>query len=152
MRGHTAQNGTKTASHTRHSALTIQNKDPNFDYSMRKRRDVEDGGGQDIYGYEPITQGNNTGEVFGAFPMRQKTGGSKQMVYLDTIACKRPKEVSTYFKREEDERYNAQVRHVQSAAKRTRNALRELDPDSVVQDTSNFSGPSMKQRKGPTEE
>ena len=153
MQGRTQKVGDKTSSHTRRlSAINIQNRDPNFDYSFRRKKEVEDGGGQDIYGYVPIGESNSNGETLGAYPVLQRTKGSKQLVYLDTIACKRPKEVGQFFKAEEDERYNAQVRHVQTSAKKTRHALRSLDPDSVVKDDGSYGGPGMTQRKGPTQE
>lgn len=144
--------GERTQRHTYVAPLTIQNKDPRFDYSFRNRKAIEDGGGEDIYGYEAIREGNNSGEVFSAFPGQKKTRGGREMRYLDAIACRRPKEISAHFKREEDEKYNAQVRHVRSAAKRAREALRNLDPDSVVESKSEFKGPGMSQRPGPTEE
>jgi hypothetical protein len=152
MQGKTRQVGEKTRQRTRHSAITINNKDPEYDYSWRNKKAIEDGGGQDIYGFEPIGAGNTNGETLGPTPFKQRTAGKGQLVYLDTIACKRKKEIAEYFKEEEDERYNAQVRHVQNASKRTRAALRQLDPNAAVIDKSNYSGPGMTQRPGPTEE
>jgi len=152
MQGHTQTTGSKTRSHTRHSTLNIENKDPNFDYCFRRRKEIEDGGGADIFGWEPIGPANSNGESFQAFPGQKRTKGTGQMVYIDTVACKRPKEVSRFFKSQEDEKYNAQIQHVRTASTRTREALRELDPDSVVEEKATFKGPGMTQRKGPTEE
>ena len=151
----TVANGEKTSKHTRHSALFIQNKDPNFDYSMRRKKEIEDGGGQDIHGYEPVCARNYNGEVFGSFPFKRqvsKTKGSKQYVYHDTILCKRPVEVTKYFKDLEDERYNSQVMHVRNAAKNARAAINGMGGDGTFVSKSSFAGPGMTQRKGPTEE
>lgn len=152
MRTHTSKNGSKTASRAAHSALSIQNKDPNFDYSFRRRQEIQDAGGEDIYGWTPISEGNTSGEFFSAFPGQKKTAGSKEMYYLDTVACRRPKEVSKYFKSEEDDKYNSQIAHVRSAAKRAKAAFREMDEDAKVKHDFKFKGPGMTQRTGPTEE
>lgn len=132
--------------------LTVQNKDPDFDYSFRRRKDVEDNGGEDLDGYSPVTEGNSSGEAFSMYPGQKKTRGSKSAFYADTVLCRRPKHISRYFKRIEDEQYNSQVNHVRNAAKRARDAFRDLDPDSVVEAKTEFRGPGMKQRAGVTEE
>ena len=151
MKNHTSQNGERTAGHVRHSTLTIHGKDPNFDYSFRTRKAVEDGGGEDIYGWRPIGEGNNSGENFSLFPGQKRTSGSKAMNYLDTVACRRPKETSKYFREEEDDKYNSQIMHVRNASKRARDAFRSMDSDSVVKEKVEFKGPGMTQRSGPTE-
>ena len=133
----------------RYSAITIQNKDPRFDYSMARRADIENG--SDMYGWEPLNSANNNGEKFGNYP-GAKTKGNGQLNYLDTTACKRPKEVSEFFKREEDEKYNTQLRLVRSSSKNIKAAFRKLDPNSTVINKGSLSGPGMTQRQGPTEE
>lgn len=159
MRNQTARNGSKTSSKTstRHSALTIIGKDPNFDYCFRTKHDIEQGGGEDSYGWQAIGEDNYAGEKSGG-PLAQfhKTKSSKQIVYMDTIACKRPKEVSRYFQSEDDEKYNSQVNFVKSVGRNTQQKLREaLSADgfkSDVEDNSQYAGRSMTQRKGTTEE
>lgn len=153
MQSRTQQNGQRTSqSITRHSALFVGNKDPNFDYSFRRKEDIEQGGGVDLYGYEPLNSSNSSGETWGGpAGMAHKTKGGKQKVYLDTVLCKRPKEVSAYFKNLEDEKYNSQVRFIRDAAKNARLALRDLDAGSVVKDESQVSAKVFTQRTGPTD-
>jgi len=141
----------ETEKHTKFSYLNIQNRNPAYDYSFQRRREIEDAGGQHPLGWEPITAGNEDGESLASLPFTEKTRGTGNMIYHDTIACRRKKEVSRFLKTEEDERYNAQIAHVRSASKRAREALRELDSEATVLDKSRFSGPGMTQRKGPTE-
>lgn len=137
---------------TRHSALTVLNKDPNYDYCFRPRKDIEDGGGVDMYGYAPVGTGNESGEEWGGLPgMAGRTKGAQQKRYLDTILCRRPKEVSAYFKRMEDDKYNSQVKFIRDTAKNARMALRALDEDAVVRDESEFTGRPFTQRTGPTD-
>lgn len=154
MQSRTQQNGTRTSqSLTRPSALIVENKDPNFDYSFRRKEDIDQGGGVDVYGYEPVGQGNSSGEVWGGpAGMAHKSRGSKQKVHLDTILCRRTKEVSSYFKQLENEKYNSQVRFIRDAAKNARLALRDLDPGSVVKDESQVSAKVFTQRTGPTDQ
>ena len=57
---------------------------------------------------------------------------NNQLVYLDTIACRRPKEVTSFFKYEEDEKYNQQIQMVRNNSKNLKIAFRKLDPDSTV--------------------
>jgi len=148
--------GQKTQSKVgRHSPLTIYNKHDDYDYCFRSRKEIEEGGGEDAYGWQPINEANNNGEVSGG-PLesitRNKTKGNKQIVYIDTIACRRPKEVGQYFKSLEDEKYNAQVKFVRDAAKDARIHLRNADQQSFVnEDKSSFKGTGMTQRVGKTE-
>lgn len=150
MESKTSQNGLKTAQNFKGQSLVVLNKDPNYDYSFRRKAEVEQGGGVDRYGYEPITKGNSNGESWAIPYMSTKTKGSGQIVLEDVILCKRPKEVSTYFKSIEDERYNSQKLLIKNAAKNAQVKLRQLDPSATVTDSS--SGINFTQRKGPTEE
>lgn len=152
MQGRTAKAGEKTAQHTQFSPLSVQNKDPNMDYSFRRRKDIDDGNGVDVYGYEPVSARNSNGEMFGIVPHKTRTRGKGQLVHHDVILCKRPKELSKIIKIEEDEKYNAQVRLLQNSMKKAKTALRELDPDSSFVESIKSGGPGMTQRQGPTEE
>ena len=141
----------ETAKRTSFSHLNISNRDPAYDYSFQRKVEIAEAGGVHPMGWEAITESNNSGETLAAIPFIDKTRGSGNMQYHDTIACRRKKEITSLVKREEDERYNAQVMHVRNSARRTREALRDLDGESTVVDRSKFSGPGMTQRKGPTE-
>lgn len=146
-------NSTKTSSikTLRVSGLEITNKDPDCDYSFRRKREIEEGGGVDQYGYEPVTSENSVGEVrnipFATAKMKTKTG---MIAFHDTVLCKRPKEVSRYFQAIEDEKYNSQKEFVRTAASRAQIKMREIDPSAVIQDHS--KGLNFTQRPGPTEE
>jgi len=141
-----------TAKSAGHSPLTVLNKDPNYDYCFRNKVDIDEGGGVDHYGWEPLNAANHSGEEWGGpSGLAPKTRGKNQKVFMDTILCKRGKEVSNYFKRLEDEKYNAQVRFIRDAAKNARLALRDLDPGAIVKDESEVSSRVFTQRTGPTE-
>lgn len=148
-RGKTRSLGSKTQS-IRRTALMIDNKDPSFDYSFRRRKDIDEGGGQDMYGYVPVQRSNNNDEVWHGPKGLQTQSKAKQIVYQDTILCKRPKEVSQYFQQQEDEKYNSQVRLVLSTSKRVQMGLRQIDPDATVEDGSNFNESGFSQKIGPT--
>jgi len=137
----------------RHSPLMIANKDPNFDYSFRPKADIEAGGGRDMHGYEPVCKNNSCGEVWDGPKALQSKGAKGQIVFQDTICCKRPKEVSDYFKEQENIKYNSQVRLIMESGRRARASLRSLDAGSVVVDKTDF-GPrrALTQRVGPTEQ
>ena len=134
--GKTLLSGGKTATATkRYTALSISGKDPQSDYSFRRVDAIEAGGGQDMYGYEPVKDANYAGETWdGPVGMTSKTRGTKQIRYQDVILCKRHKSVSDHFKRIEDEQYNAQTRLVLSAARMAKEKLRSIDPDCIVED------------------
>lgn len=152
MQSRTQLNGRNTAKTAGHSPLSVFNKDPNFDYSFQSRAAVEEGGGVDHNGWEALGVHNSNGEEWGGpAGLAPKTKGKSQKVYIDTILCKRSKEVSQYFKRFEDEKYNAQIRFIRDAAKNARVALRELDPGSIVKDETETSSKVFTQRQGPTE-
>lgn len=141
--------GQKTKEMTmRPSRLNILGKDPNFDYCFRLKSEIEAGGGQDDYGYEAVGATNHAGESW-SIPGALKTAGKRQMIYADTVLCKRPKEATRYFKQIEDEKYNAQKKFIRDSAKNTRIKLRELDHSAIVEDqiTGDFT-----QRAGITEE
>ena len=143
----TQKNFTKTRG--RFSAISITNKNPKYDYSLCRKVDIENG--SDMYGWEPISKSNNDGESFGRYPGAREQA-NQQLIYLDTIACRRPKDVSEFFQYEEDQTYNRQVQLVQNACKQVRQAFRQLDPDSTVIDRGSSKGPGMVQRRGPTEQ
>lgn len=152
MRGRTHQVGSKTQNTTRYSPLAVANKDPAFDYSWQRRREIEDGGGVNNKGWIPIDATNTNGETWdGPKEMMGKTQGS-QLRNEDTVLCKRPKSVSAWLKSQEDEAYNAQARFVQSAAKNAQAELRKIDPNAVVSDRSEGMEKAFTQRTGPTEE
>lgn len=137
----------------RFSATMIANKDPKFDYSFRKKSDIEQGGGMDHVGFEPVSEENYSGEVWnGPRSMQQRSMGRKQVVLQDTILCKRPMETANFFKAQENEKYNAQCRLVMTASRNADGALRRLDPGAVVVDSSTGLEKAMPQRPGITEE
>ncbi len=144
---------TRTPQAQDHSAVSVAGKDPKFDYSFRRRKDIEDGGGMDILGFEPVGEGNSSDERWnGPKSLQARTKGRKQIVNQDTILCRRPLETARYFKRLEDEKYNAQCRLVLSAAKNSQQKLRSLDPGAVVVDRHQGLEAAMVQRTGPTTE
>lgn len=137
----------------RYSPTMVAKKDPRFEYSFRRKVDIEQGGGMDHLGYEPVSEENYNGEVWnGPRSMQQRSKGRKQIVLQDTILCKRDKETANFFKAHEDEKYNAQCRLVMTASKNADGALRKLDPGAVVVDTSTGLEKAMPQRQGPTQE
>lgn len=135
--------------HAVYSALDIANKDPNFDYSFRLRKEIEEGGGVDIYGFEPINEGNTSGEAWqGPIKALQKRGKSS-IVYQDTILCRRPKEVAEYFQSVNNTRYNNQISFVKSIAPEANVKLRNMNSDSGV--TMDVKGKNdFTQKTGPT--
>lgn len=149
-RNRTSLNGSKTQSRASHSALSIQGKDPDYDYAFRSRKEIEENGGEDIYGWKPIGEGNSSGESMSNYPGQKRTAGKDQMNYMDTVACRRKKEVSKYFKDLETQKYNDQVSHVRNSSARAQAAFRKLSADSKVRTTQNFRGPGMTQKTGPT--
>lgn len=148
----TANLGEKThIRKTTHSVLDVANLDPEFDYSFRRIKDVEDGDGIDQYGFEPLSAANWKGErSIGPSITMAKTKGAKQIRVQDTILCKRPLEAAKYFKDMEDEKFNAQQNLVRMAAQNAKAALRELDPGATLQDDSKGMDKAFTQRVGPT--
>lgn len=134
----------------RFSPLSISNRDPECDYSFQRCKDVEDGGGATYTGWEPVGAHNYKGESWGGPQIFKHRQGAKQFINQDTILCKRSKEISTYFKTEENEKRNHQIRFIKSVARNARERLRKIDPGSVVVDHS--KGIEYTQRTGPTEE
>lgn len=137
----------------RHTRFNVNNKDDAFDYSFRRKADIETGGGSDEYGYEPVSAENSSGEEFSVPGAAMKTKGKGQLVIQDVILCRRPKEVSAEFKRMEDEKFNNQQNYIKNVAQRHRAKLREIvgENDIDFRVTDQMSTTS-KQRKGPTEE
>lgn len=145
-----AKAGFKTTNvSTRWSFLNIANKDPECDYSFRQKATFQDLESPDNNMYVPVTESNHSGETW-AVPMMNKvapkTASKKTFVYQDTILCKRPKEISAYFQAQENKKYNAQKSLIKEAAQSLRVSLRNVDPNSSVEDTSEIS-----QRRGTTE-
>ncbi len=137
----------------RYSATMVAQKDKGFDYSFRRKADIEQGGGMDHLGYEPVSEENYNGETWnGPRSMQLRSKGRKQIVLQDTILCKRPMETANFFKAHEDEKYNAQCRLVMTASKNADGALRKLDPGAVIVDHSTGLEKAMPQRTGPTQE
>ena len=137
----------------RFSPTMIANKEPGMDYSFRRRADIEQGGGMDHLGFEPVGESNYAGEIWnGPRSMQQNSIGRKQVVLQDTILCKRPNETAQFFKAHEDEKYNAQCRLVMTASRSADGALRKLDPGAVIVDSSTGLEKAMPQRPGPTQE
>jgi len=148
MKGRTQEVRTKQPE--KFSPLSISNKDPDCDYSFQRRKDVEDGGGATYTQWEPVSAHNYKGETWGGPSCFKHRQGVKQFINQDTILCKRSKEISQYFKSEENEKRNHQIRFIKSVARNARERLRELDPGSVVVDSS--KGIEYTQQTGPTEE
>jgi len=133
---------------TRVSVLDIANKDPNYDYCFRRRQDVVDG--VDKYGYEPVGEGNNSGEKW-ALPFKTSRNKSKNtFVHDDVILCRRSLEARDYFKEKENEKYNAHKNLIRTAASRAQVQLRKLDQNATVRDESH--GINFTQRSGPNQE
>jgi hypothetical protein len=143
----TQEIGTRTKTTRRISRVDVANKDPNFDYCFRSRKDIEEGGGIDNHGWEVIGANNSNGECTQVPGL--KTRGKKQVAFSDVVLCKRSKEITSYYKDLEDEKYNAQKELIRTAAPRAQARLRELDPNARVVDGS--SGVDYDQRTGPTE-
>jgi len=143
----TQQNKTQNFS-TQHSRCDVLNKDPDYDYCFRRKRDIEEGGGMDQYGWQPVGEGNESGEK-PAIPFLVNTKAKKQIAFDDVVLCRRKKEVTRYFKQIEDDAYNAQQRFIATAAKRAQVSLRQLDQTATVEDQSEIK---FTQRPGPTEE
>lgn len=137
----------------RFSPTMVSNKDKNFEYSFRRKFDIEQGGGMDHLGYEPIGEDNYSNETWsGPRSMQARAKGRKQIVLQDTILCKRPVETARFFQNFENERYNSQCRLVQTASRSASDALRKLDSGAVVVDSSTGLDKAMPQRPGPTQE
>ena len=146
MRASKTQAQGRTQAAIRPSRLAIENKDPNYDYSFRRRKDIEEGGGQDLLGYEPVGVGNSNGERF-AIPVATKTRGKKQLVMQDTMLCRRHKETSRYFKQFEDQKYNSQMKLIKDAASNARVKLRDINGTVTDEIKGDFT-----QRPGFTED
>ena len=131
------------------SRLAILGKNPAYDYSFRRKKEIEEGSGMDEYGYEHVGIGNTDGETW-ATPVPLKSKGARQIVYQDTILCRRKKEVSQYFINQENEKYNTQKQMISESARNARIQLRKLDPNAVVTDDIKSSD-GFSQRPGPTE-
>jgi hypothetical protein len=136
----------------RPSGLEIVNKHPDFEYSFRLRKEVEEGGGQDRYGYEPVTAANTSGEAraitFAPGMKSKKAPGA--ILLQDTMLCKRPKQVAAYFKSLEDEAYNSHMEMIKNSAQRAQVRLRQVDGSATVTDQT--SGIDFTQRVGPNME
>ena|SRR3990167_2096498 len=142
--------GSRTPKNAPISRLDILNKEPGFDYSFRRRKDVEEAGGVDEYGWEPVGVDNHKGEAW-ALPFPVKTKGRKQLVFQDTILCKREHKFTAYFQRMENKKYNSQKMLITEAAGHAKARLRELDPNVRFEDGVKSSD-GFSQRKGPSEE
>lgn len=132
------------------SRLAVSNKNPAYDYSFRRTKDIEEAGGMDEYGWESVGMSNHDGEAW-ALPFPMKTKGHKQIKFHDTILCRRKKEISKYFRQQEDDKYNTQKLLIVEAAGRARAQLRKFDPKAEVQDNVKSSD-GFSQRPGPSEE
>lgn|SRR3990167_2372641 len=132
------------------SRLAITGRNPAFDYSFQRHKDIEDSGGQDEYGWEPVGIGNHDGEAL-AVPFPVKTKGVRQFKFQDTILCRRKKEITQYFQRQEDDKYNTQKSLIVEAAGRARTQLRKMDPDATIRNEIKSSD-GFKQRKGPSQD
>jgi len=154
----TEEIGTKTqqrAMGAEHSRLSVRNKDPNMDYSFRARKEIEEGGGQDSWGFVPVGSLNSKNEEWDmpdGFEKVQGTKGKKQLLLGDTVLCKRPKKVAEYFKRQEDMKYNAQINLVKTASKRAEVKLRNIDGAKVRDDGSKFEGQGFTDRVIPSDQ
>jgi len=137
----------------RFSAVQVAHKDPAYDYAFRLRHDIEQGGGMDHYGFEPVSEANYAGETWGGpRSMSERSRGRKQIHYQDTVLCKRPLETARYFQQLENEKYNAQCNLVMTASRRAGVRLRELDPGAVVVNSSKGLDKAMPQRPAQPEE
>lgn len=144
--------GNRTARVRTHN-LEVVNLDPHMDYSFRRKQDIEEGGGTDMYGYTPVNSTNSIGETWAMTELGGvKTKGKKQLILQDVILCKRPKSTSQYFKDLEDEKYNNQIRLLKLAGKNVKAKARNLGLSSdEFQITDSSSVQNVLQRPGPTE-
>lgn len=138
------------------SRIKIDNLDPSFDYSFRLKMDVEKGGGMDRYGYEAVNESNSCGESWASPIAAYSKKRFGTIILEDTVLCKRPLEIKTYWDNENNKRYNSQIRFVnqnsQAAKQKLRNAESALGLENKadVTDSSHFSGPGFTQRPAPT--
>jgi len=132
--------------------LAIKNKDPRFDYSFQRRRDVEEGGGQTHDGWDPVSKANNNGEAWDGPKIIKSKGSPNQFLNQDTILCKREKEVSKYFKQESIDKRNNQINFLNNVSTQAKQKLKELDPNSELKDTSSGMPKEYTQKTGPTQE
>src|SRR3990167_4609094 len=153
-RGMTQELGHRTQKVAKFSPLMVTGKDPEFDYAFRRKSDLEQNGGIDFQGFQIVSEVNNNGERWDGPKSLQSIYSARGSIsYVDTVLCKRPKEVSVFFKKLENEKYNAQVRFIQSSANRTQMKLRQLDPGASVLDNSHgLDSKVFMQRVGPNEE
>lgn len=142
--------GSRTPQNAPVGRLEVLNKEPGFDYSFRRKKEIEEGGGIDEYGWEPVGVDNNKGEAW-ALPFPVKTKGRKQLIFQDTILCKREKKITSYFRQLENQKYNSQKMLIAEAAGRAKAQLRQLDPNAMFQDDTKSSD-GFSQRKGPSED
>ncbi len=142
--------GNKTHAITkRMSRLDILNKNPDYEYAFRLRKELEEGGGVDQYGYECVGHGNENGERW-ALPIgAPKSKGKKQMILQDVVLCRRKKEVGAYFRVQENQKYNSQKMLIKTIAQRAQVRLREADPNARA--SMDISGIDFTQRVGPEE-
>ncbi len=138
----------------RHTRVTIYGKDPKMDYSFRPRKDIEEGGGEDLYGYVPIDAENWNGETSsGPKSSLRNSKQFRQIRYMDTIACKRPLETKKFFDQEADERYNAHKQwSLYVSAQEAKSNLRKVDGKGEVTSDIQVTGRGFSQRPGPTME
>lgn len=138
----------------RFSQTLVQNKDPNFEYSFKRRADIENGSAE-AWGWDVVNEDNNSGEVRKLDrTIKKRTGGSKQVSLIDTVLCRRDKnsDIAIYERQHENSKYNAQIQLIKTASQRSKAALRELDPGAIVVDGSKNLDRVLVQRTGPTEE
>jgi hypothetical protein len=142
---------------------TILNQDPDWDYSFRPRKDFEHGSNM-TGDWIPITQATSVGECMGSGvqshlldDMRKKLGFKpKSLILEDTIACKRPKEVSEHYRKMEDAKYNYQIGLLKNAATSAHAKAKVLRDEGSRLDVREEKGHhnlgSFTQRPGPTDE
>jgi len=131
--------------------FTVTNKDPNFSYSWQRRKTVEEGGGSTFDGWEPVGAKNHNGETWEGPKGYSPQGGNKQFLNQDVILCKRPKEVSVYYKSSAIEKRNSQIRFINSVAQNAKDKLREIDPRATLEDNSKGIPQEYTQKTGKTE-
>ena len=153
VKNKTKQIGKKTARHTHRGMFEIEGKEAGMEYSFRRYVDIEQGGGTDMYGYEPVDKHNSKGEAWAAPRGVKPRGGTGQMRNMDTILCKRPEEAGDYFREEENERYNSQTQLVMTASKRANGKLRQINTgQQIAKVEGELTGSEyFTQRPGPTE-
>lgn len=140
----------------RASRTAVTGKDPDYEYSFKRRVDVlTDGGSAMQEGWEAINKENSKGENWETAnhvrTLKDRTKATGEIHFHDTVLCRRHKEDAAYFKNFEDRKYNAQMKLLNEAAKDAKQKLRPIGDQAGLKDEFKQTGRQFTQRAGPTE-